>query len=45
MYKQRDLGKTHKVYHTIAQLQSYRYFIVVFVFVFVVVVVAVIIII
>ena len=40
MYEQRDLGKTHKVYHTIAQLQFYRYFIVVFVVVVVAVVIA-----
>jgi len=31
MYKQWDLGKTHKVYLTIAQHQFYKYFIVVFV--------------
>ena len=31
MYKQQDMGKTHKVYLTIAQLQFYKYFIVVFV--------------
>jgi len=37
MYKQQDLDKTHKVYLTIAQLQFYKYFIVIFVVVTVII--------